>query len=101
MDYKNMELAKQIANVSLRIESGTKVYLKYKSGDSIPLIKLIIEEISAKGGIVFPIKYDKELNMSSEPVAYAKLDNTNNKSIHWIKNGDVLNVVAELDWESK
>lgn len=61
MDYKNMELAKQIANVSLRIESGTKVYLKYKSGDSIPLIKLIIKEISAKGGIVFPIKYDKEL----------------------------------------
>lgn len=61
MDYKNRELARQIANVSLRIEPGTKVYLKYKSGDSIPLVKLIIEEISAKGGVVFPVKYDKEL----------------------------------------
>ena len=47
------------------------------------------------------IKYEKELNMDSQPVAYAKLDNTNNKSIHWIKNGDVLNVVAEFGWEDK
>ena len=47
------------------------------------------------------IKYDKELNMASDPVSYAKLDNTNNKSIHWIKNGDVLNVVAEFGWEDK
>jgi len=47
------------------------------------------------------IKYDKELNMNSDPVAYAQLDNTNDKSIHWIKNGDVLNVVAQFEWESK
>lgn len=47
------------------------------------------------------IKYDKELNMESEPVAYAKIDNTNNKSIHWIKDGDVLNVVAQLEWKNK
>lgn len=47
------------------------------------------------------IKYDKELNTDSQPLAYAKLDNTNNKSIHWIKNGDVLNVIAQLGWEDK
>jgi Acyl-ACP thioesterase len=47
------------------------------------------------------IKYDKELNMASDPVSYAKLDNTNNKSIHWIKNGDVLNVVAQFEWNDK
>ena len=47
------------------------------------------------------IKYDKELNIKSQPVAYAKLDNTNNKSIHWIKNGDVLNVVAQFNWKNK
>ena len=47
------------------------------------------------------IKYDKELNIESEPTEFAKLDNTNNKSIHWIKSGDVLNVVAELGWENK
>lgn len=47
------------------------------------------------------IKYDKELNMASDPIAYAKLDNTNNKSIHWIKNGDVLNVIAQFEWNDK
>lgn len=47
------------------------------------------------------IKYDKELNMASDPVSYAKLDNTNNKSIHWIKNGDFLNVVAQFEWNDK
>ena len=47
------------------------------------------------------IKYDKELNMASDPVSYAKLDNTNNKSIHWIKNGDVLNVAAQFEWNDK
>lgn len=47
------------------------------------------------------IKYDKELNMASDPVSYAKLDNTNNKSIHWIKNGEVLNVVAQFEWNDK
>ncbi|ALB28348.1 acyl-[acyl-carrier-protein] thioesterase [Companilactobacillus heilongjiangensis] len=47
------------------------------------------------------IKYDKELNIESEPVSYAKLDNTNNKSIHWIKNGDVLNVIAQFEWKDK
>ena len=47
------------------------------------------------------IKYDKELNTESQPVAYAKLDNTNNKSIHWIKNGDVLNVIAQFEWRNK
>lgn len=47
------------------------------------------------------IKYDKELNMASDPVSYAKLDNTNNKSIHWIKNGDILNVVAQFEWNDK
>src|SRR5699024_10060765 len=47
------------------------------------------------------IKYDKELNIKSQPIAYAKLDNTNNKSIHWIKNGDVLNVVAQFNWKNK
>jgi medium-chain acyl-[acyl-carrier-protein] hydrolase len=47
------------------------------------------------------IKYEKELNLDSQPVAYAKLDNTNNKSIHWIKDGDVLNVTAQFEWENK
>lgn len=47
------------------------------------------------------IKYEKELNTHSEPTSFAKLDNTNNKSIHWIKNGDVLNVIAQFDWEDK
>lgn len=47
------------------------------------------------------IKYDKELNIDSQPMAFAKIDNTNNKSIHWIKSGDVLNVVAEFEWENK
>ncbi|CAJ1194132.1 acyl-ACP thioesterase [Companilactobacillus crustorum] len=47
------------------------------------------------------IKYEKELNMQSDPLSYVKVDNTNNKSIHWIKNGDVLNVIAEFEWENK
>ncbi|TGD23755.1 acyl-ACP thioesterase [Companilactobacillus suantsaicola] len=47
------------------------------------------------------IKYEKELNLDSQPVAYAKFDNTNNKSIHWIKDGDVLNVTAQFEWEDK
>jgi len=47
------------------------------------------------------IKYEKELNLDSKPVAFAKVDNTNNKSIHWIKNGDVLNVIAQFEWEDK
>ncbi|WP_334352764.1 acyl-[acyl-carrier-protein] thioesterase [Companilactobacillus sp. HBUAS56257] len=47
------------------------------------------------------IKYEKELNLDSQPVAYAKLDNTNNKSIHWIKDGDVLNVTAQFEWGNK
>ncbi|WP_334331644.1 acyl-[acyl-carrier-protein] thioesterase [Companilactobacillus sp. HBUAS59544] len=47
------------------------------------------------------IKYEKELNLDSQPVAYAKLDDTNNKSIHWIKDGDVLNVTAHFEWKNK
>ena len=47
------------------------------------------------------IKYEKELNLDSQPVAYAKFDNANNKSIHWIKDGDVLNVTAQFEWEDK
>jgi len=47
------------------------------------------------------IKYEKELNTDSKPVVYEKYDNTNNKSIHWIKNGDVLNVIAQFEWEDK
>lgn len=47
------------------------------------------------------IKYEKELNLDSQPVAYAKFDNTNNKSIHWIKDGDVLNVTAQFEWKDK
>ena len=47
------------------------------------------------------IKYEKELNLDSQPVAYAKFDNTNNKSIHWIKDGEVLNVTAQFEWEDK
>ncbi|MQS75763.1 acyl-ACP thioesterase domain-containing protein [Companilactobacillus halodurans] len=47
------------------------------------------------------IKYEKELNINSKPVAFAKVDNTNNKSIHWIKSGEVLNVIAEFTWENK
>lgn len=47
------------------------------------------------------IKYEKELNLDSKPVAFAKVDNTNNKSIHWIKNGEVLNVSAQFEWKDK
>jgi medium-chain acyl-[acyl-carrier-protein] hydrolase len=45
------------------------------------------------------IKYDKELNIKSQPDIYSKMDDL--VSTHWIKNGDELNVVAQFHWEDK
>ncbi|KRK51705.1 acyl-[acyl-carrier-protein] thioesterase [Companilactobacillus kimchii] len=47
------------------------------------------------------IKYEKELNLESEPLSFAKVDSENHTSTHWIKNGDTLNVIAQLGWEDK
>jgi len=61
MDYKNDELAHLIANQSLIIKPKTQIYIKYKSDDSIHFIKTLIHELSKKGGICFPTRFNKEL----------------------------------------
>ena len=61
IDYKNKELARLIASRSLIIKPKTEVFIKYKSEESIQLLKQISLEISKRGGIVFTSKYNKEL----------------------------------------
>ena len=61
MDYKNQELARLIAKKSLIIKPRTQVYIKYKSEDSLPFLKKLILEISKRGGIPFPTKFNKEV----------------------------------------
>lgn len=47
------------------------------------------------------IKYEKELNINSKPIVFAKVEDDGLKTTHWIKNGDELNVVAQMTWENK
>lgn len=47
------------------------------------------------------IKYDKELNIHSEPEVYAKIDSDNLVTTHWIKSDGELNAVAQITWEEK
>ena len=61
MDYKNQELARLIARQSLDIKPKSQIYLKYKSEDSLPFIKRLIIELNKRGGIVYPVKYNKEI----------------------------------------
>lgn len=47
------------------------------------------------------IKYEKELNINSHPEVFAKISDDGLVTKHWIKNGDDLNVIAEMSWEDK
>lgn len=61
MNYKIKELATMIASNSLLIKPRTQVHIKYKSEESIEFIKLLILEISKRGGVVFTTKYNNEI----------------------------------------
>lgn len=61
MNYKNKDLAKRIAKFSLNIKRGDKVFIKYKSEDSLYLVEQIILEVAKRGGLAYPYKYNKEL----------------------------------------
>lgn len=47
------------------------------------------------------IKYDKELNIHSEPEIFAKVDEDNLTTTHWIKSNGELNAIARIMWEEK
>ena len=59
--YKIKELATLIARKALIIKPKTQVYLKYKSEDSINLVKKLMLEMSKRGGIVYPSKFNNEI----------------------------------------
>ncbi|MDR0519712.1 MAG: aminopeptidase [Clostridiales Family XIII bacterium] len=53
MDERIIKLAKNLVNYSCSIESGEKVLISYEGGSAKPLVRQVIKEVYAAGGVPF------------------------------------------------